>query len=196
MNYAQPVTSTAWGLSWVLVPKFSELATSLATRRQPPDEPLWTKEMDQAYREITQECYVLIIPISDDELFLHTDASGRGMEAVLCVKRAGKELLGKSNFHNAIAEQECLAVVQAILVFISLVDMLKLLQTIKLWKQMAAGGLTGRLARWVLNFQQYHFKVQCLSVAKHLNADGLARQAWVRAPNSDGDAAIIRKGKC
>ena len=96
-----------------------------ATKMIAPNTINWNKEMYDAFKEL---CSILCtatklhIPSQHDEFILHTDASGRGLGAVLSVLRGNEELpvgyyskkLTEAEKKYAITEMECLAVVKSI----------------------------------------------------------------------------------
>ena len=64
-----------------------------ATSRRAPNTVAWTSEMDQAFCNIcgiVSMSSELVIPVANDILSLVTDASGRGLGAVLQVEREGQ----------------------------------------------------------------------------------------------------------
>ena len=81
----------------------------------------------------------------------------------------------------AITELECLALIKAIEHFghylvgkhFTVTTDHKALEALQSSKR-----LTGRLARWALSLQHFHYTVQYKAGKYHQNADGLSRQAW------------------
>ena len=176
------------------IPGFSSIALPLteATSLKSPNQIRWTQSMESAFntlRDTLCDHTQLTIPSPEDCFLLATDASGKGIGAVLSVTRSGAHLpvayfsrkLTGAEHNYAITELECLALVKAVehfghyLVgrhFVVTTDhkALEALQTSK--------RLTGRLARWALSLQHLSYTVQYKAGATHQNADGLSRQSW------------------
>ena len=109
------------------VPGFSQKAYPLteATKQKAPNSIIWNDTMCEAFHElctILSHATNLHIPTPQDQFVLHTDASGKGIGAVLSIIRDGEELpagyyskkLIASEQKYAVTEMECLAVVKAI----------------------------------------------------------------------------------
>ena len=140
-----------------------------------------------------------------DKLVLHTDASHEGVGAVLSAERDreqrplgyySKRLLPAER--NYAATLECLAVFKAIDHFaIHLVGCHFQVVTDHraLTSLLTSNKLNGRLMRWALALQMYHFDVVHRAGTTHQNADGLSRQEWVtESPNITTDPAFGKRG--
>ena len=172
----------------------------------------WTIEMRDAFNCIVNvlcSSSVLCLPREGDAMTLHTDVSGRGRGAVLSTIRDGEESpigyfskrLSKAERNYAVTELECLAVVKSIDHFaIHLLG--KSFGVVSDHKALTARRtstkLNGRLMRWALTLQDYDFEVIYRPGVKHLNADGLSRQAWPEdeendpEPGGGGDVGVHR----
>lgn len=133
-------------------------------------------------------------PDLEKRFFLQTDASSRGLGAVLSQKytdpTTGKETdrpvayyskkLTKPEKNYAATQQECLAIVKGVEHFKTYLSeeftiitdhaCLRYLQTLK--------DQTGRLGRWALRLQPYVYTIEHRPGPTNGNADGLSRQAW------------------
>ena len=98
---------------------------SPATSKAAPGRVVWTSERLEAFshlkRKLCDHC-LLTIPVPSYSYSLHTDASARGLGAVLNVKRDGYKLpvafysrqLRGAEAHYSATELETLAVVSAV----------------------------------------------------------------------------------
>ena len=132
---------------------------------------------------------ILFLPTASDVFVLQTDASGKGVGAVLSVCRDGEELpvgyfsrkLKPAEKNYSATELECLAVVQAIDYFAAhLIGRPFTVETDHRALQYfhSSRHLNGRLTRWALKLQSYTFTIRYRSGKSNQNADGLSRQAW------------------
>ncbi len=148
---------------------------------------------------------VLFLPTSSDVFVLQTDASGRGVGAVLSVCRDGEELpvgyfsrkLKPAERNYSATEVECLAVVQAIDYFAAhLIGRPFTVQTNHRALQYlhSSRHLNGRLTRWALKLQSYTFNIRYRPGKSNQNADGLSRQAWTEGdrPEDQEPAEDVR----
>ena len=130
---------------------------------------------------------ILKYPNFDQPFILHTDASNRGLGAVLAQKGEhglehvvayASRSLNKAERNYSVTEMECLAVVWAVKTFrvylygkeFELVTdhaALKWLLNIS--------EPHGRTARWVVQLQEYQFRVMYRKGVAHQNADALSR---------------------
>ena len=127
---------------------------------------------------------ILQYPNFDIPFTLYTDASKKGLEAVLSQKKQGKEyviayasrLTNKAEENYPITDLECLAIVWFIKHFYHYLSrtftivtdhaMLKWLKTSKMPK--------GRHARWIMELQQHHFTIEHRAGKHNANADVLS----------------------
>ena len=160
-----------------------------ATRKSAPERVVWSDIMLTEYSFLKNSlCCVpsLTLPTTQDEFVVQTDASGRGVGAVLSVVRGGQEFpvayfsrkLKPRETRYSATELEGLAVVNAVqhfdvyLVthpFVIVTDhrALVFLNTTR--------HANGRLARWALALQPYTFSLQYRPGPLNTNADALSR---------------------
>ena len=177
------------------------------TRKDSPDKVPWMNQHQQAFETIKQQLStnpVLASPAQDRPFSLHTDASGRGIGAVLSqsdsrgtekpVAYYSRKLLPRE-MRYTVTELECLAVVEAVRHFevyllgteFTIVTDHGALQHLKTIKH---GG--PRLTRWALALQPFAYTVKHRQGKQHDNADGLSRQAWEEQTSTP--ASSLHKG--
>lgn len=205
-NFQKPVTKSdlraflgTVGYYRRFIPDFAQHAYPLteATKKAAPNIVVWSDIMYVAFCflcNVLSDASVVVIPCSSDEFLLQTDASGKGIGAVLSVKRNGQELpvgyyskkLTPAEQKYSATELECLAVVRAIdhfAVYLSgraftVVTDHKALEYLQ-----SSRHLNGRLTRWALQLQHYNFSIRYRPGKSHQNADGLSRQRWEEMSN-------------
>ena len=174
---------------------FSSIAAPLSdlTAKTMPDKVDWQQEHQLAFDELRRALQtepVLQTPDYSRPFTLHTDASNRGVGAVLSqsqdddsdlpVAFYSRKLLPRETRYTT-TEKECLAVVNAVQHFAVYLlgrpfdivtdhGALKYLSTIK------HGG--PRLSRWALALQPFSYTIKHRAGESHSNADGLSRQGW------------------
>ncbi len=95
-----------------------------ATKKAAPAKIMWSDDMYDAFLYLCRalsDCCMLHIPVSYDKFLLQTDASGRGIGAILSVIRDGEELpvsffskkLKPAETRYSATELECLAIIRA-----------------------------------------------------------------------------------
>ncbi len=150
----------------------------------------WTEKQQEAFDKLKQKLIehpILEYPNYEKPFTLITDASGRGLGAVLAQKNdQGKEVvityasksLSPAEKNYAITEQECLAVIFGIKHFHKyLIDRSFIIIT----DHSALKGFLndkrpkGRRARWLMEVQQYNFTIQHRPGKENKNADFLSR---------------------
>ena len=176
------------------IANYSEVAAPLTdlTKKSSPNAVIWTAECDKAFRELKEKlCTMPILrsPDFDSAFILQTDASDRGIGAVLSqraddgeehpVAYWSRKLLPREQRYSTI-EKECLAIklgAEAFKVYLlgrtftietdhrSLVWMERLKDT------------NNRLARWSLALQCFCFSVKHRAGSLNGNADALSRAA-------------------
>eukprot|EP00731_Ephydatia_muelleri_P013583 Em0007g893a len=184
------------------VHNYATLASPLTdlTRKSAPEQVEWTAECDRAFRQLKTQlcCYpVLRSPDFNKEFVLQTDASNRGIGAVLSQRDAAggenpiayfsKKLLPREERYSTI-EKECLAIKLGMEAFrtyllgrpfIVETDHRSLVWMDKLKDH------NSRLTRWSLSLQPYIFSVAHRTGASNGNADALSRSTWPEDAASD-----------
>lgn len=171
------------------------MATPLSdlTRDCCPDKVVWEQHHQDAFEHLIvalSSCPVLRGPDYNKQFTLQTDASDRGIGAVLCqhddegqdrpVAFYSRKLLPRETNYAAV-DQECLAIVDGVRHFqvyltgvrFSVVTDHKCLEWLDSVKD--AGG---RRTRWSLLLQPFNFTIRHRPGTQNGNADGLSRQAW------------------
>ena len=191
------------------IPDFAQRAFPLteATKNAAPNNIAWCCDMYDAFCclcNVLSDVSILFIPRVSDEFVLQTDASSKGVGAVLSVIRNGEELpvgyysrkLSPAEQKYAATELECLAVIRAIdhfavhltgRVFTVVTDH-RALQYLE-----SSRHLNGRLTRWALQLQHYSYTIRYRQGKSHQNADGLSRQAWGKSEETLPRPADIKK---
>ena len=165
------------------------IALTDATRKSAPDRVVWCNDMLNEF--VYLKCVLcdvpsLTLPTIQDEFLLQTDASGRGVGAILSVRREGQEypvayfsrkLKDREQRYSA-TELEGLAVVAAVQHFDSyLVSHPFTIETDHraLIFMNSSRHTNGRLARWALALQPYTFVISYRTGSSNANADVLSR---------------------
>lgn len=144
-----------------------------ATKKAAPNRIKWTEKLCESFndvRKVLSNSSALVIPRSDDTFVLQTDASKRGLGAVLCVLRDGKEeptgyfsrKLTDVQTRYTATELECLAIVKAIEHFeVYLTGRHFTIETDHRALQFlqSARHLNGRLTRWALRLQMFTYQI-------------------------------------
>ncbi|GET57228.1 enzymatic polyprotein, putative [Rhizophagus irregularis DAOM 181602=DAOM 197198] len=172
------------------VKNFSKIARPISDLRKKGVPFIWGREQQEAFEKLKEKLIqypILRHPDWKKEFLLITDASGKGLGAVLSQKdEKGKEVviayasrsLLPAEENYPITELECLGIVWGIQHFHKyLIDRkfkvitdhsaLKGLMNAKIPK--------GKRARWVMELQQYNFEVIHRSGKENTNADALSR---------------------
>lgn len=173
------------------IPKFSTIALPLTdlTKKDAPNKVIWTDACEQAFATLKKSLTsspVLLMPDLSAPWVLRTDASDRGLGAVLLqlkgdmlhpVAYASRKLSDTEGRYSTI-EKECLAIVWAVQKFQPFLygrtfvletdhQPLNYLQTAKV--------ANSRLMRWSLLLQAYDFVVRVIPGSQNVGADYLSR---------------------
>ena len=171
---------------------FATIATPLTdlTRKQLPDKVKWTQECTQAFENLKTvlcEAPVLVNPDFTKQFILQTDASNRGVGAVLSqlgedgkdrpVAYFSRKLLPREQKYSTV-EQECLAIKLGVEAFkVNLIGKPFVVQTdhrsLKWLNRLKENN--SRLTRWSLALQPFTFVVEHRSGTANGNADALSR---------------------
>lgn len=150
----------------------------------------WGPEQEGAFQTLKQRLVsapVLACPDFDKPFILNVDASNSGLGAALTQEADGKEvviayasrLLSEQEKNYSTTEKECLALVWSLKKFrpylegyhfTAVTDHSALKWLLKLPEP------TGRLARWIMEIQQYDFEVKYRKGVLNRVADALSRQ--------------------
>ena len=150
---------------------------------------------------------VLFLPTVSDVFVLQTDASGRGVGAVLSVCRDGDELpvgyfsrkLKPTERKYSATELECLAVVQAIDYFAAhLIGRPFIVETDHKALQylQRSRHLNGRLTHWALKLQSYSFTIRYRPGKSKLMACHVRRGQRMRTSNRSATDQRQTSGTC
>ncbi len=188
------------------LPGFSSITACLSdlTKSAAPTIVEWTPPCDQAFRQlkaVLSKQPVLTNPDYDRPFILQTDASERGIGAVLSQKMEegvehpiayfSKKLLPRETRYSSV-EKECLAIIASLQHF----QPYLLGRTFSIQTDHRAltyiermHNTNGRLMRWALSLQPFSYTVEYRPGSENGNADGLSTQAWiddVEPPEGEG----------
>ena len=185
------------------IPQFATLAAPLTdlTRKGKPDKVEWNMPCETAFRkkkDMLQGSAVLKVAEPDHPFILQTDASDRGLDAVLSQKTAdGVEFpvayasrkLFPREINYSVIEKECLTIVWALKIFHTYLYGRNF--TIETDHQPLAWlhrmkNTNVRLTRWTHLIQPYYFTLKHRSGSQNGNADGLSR-----GPSVDKDVGSM-----
>ena len=175
------------------IPNYASVATPLTdlTRKSCPNRPDWTADCEEAFQKLKQllcSAPVLRTPDFERPFLLQTDASDRGVGAVLSqpgveagtdhpVAYFSKKLLPREEKYSTV-EKECLAIKLATQAFrVYLLGRHFTIQTDHRaleWLDRVKES-NGRLTRWSLALQPFSFTVEYRPGGQNGNADGLSR---------------------
>ena len=173
------------------IPNFSEVAAPLTDlTRKGSGRLLWNRECESAFKalkEVMCTLPVLWSPNYQKTFILQTDASQRGLGAVLSqldkdgsdypVMYISRKLLSREQQYSTI-EKECLAIVWAIRsLWYYLYGRQFVIQTDHqplTWLGRMKDG-NSRLTRWILELQPFSYEVQHRAGKANANADSLSR---------------------
>ena len=160
-----------------------------ATRKSAPERVVWNDVMYDEFcylKNVLCDVPSLTLPTIQDEFIVQTDASGRGVGAILSVVRGGQELpvayfsrkLKPREVKYSATELEGLAVVNAVQhfdVYLVTHPFVVVTDHRALVFLNSTRHANGRLARWALTLQPYSFTLQYRAGHLNLNADALSR---------------------
>ena len=162
------------------------------TKKSAPNDIEWTADCDRAFQQLKSllcTAPILASPDFDRQFLLQTDASDRGIGAVLSqvddngierpVAYYSKKLLPREERYSVI-EKECLAIKSAIAAFqVYLLGRPFKIQTdhrALIWLNQLKDK-NSRLTRWSLSLQPFKFEVTHRVGTDNSNADALSRAA-------------------
>lgn len=177
------------------IPQFAALSARMTdlTKKDLHNKVTWTAQLEEDFRKLKELLTVkpiLQCPDYDQPFLLQTDASERGIGAVLSqrdendqehpVAYYSRKLLPREQRYSTV-EKECLGIINALKHFdvyllgrhfTVLTDhrALKYLHKMK--------NANSRLTRWALAVQPFSFDILHKPGSQNGNADGLSRQAW------------------
>ena len=199
-SFEQPTTKTRvraflglTGYYRKFISDYAAIAAPLTdlTRKSEPNQVVWTPECATAFDRLKNSLCsspVLKSPEWNKTFVLQTDASGRGVGAVLSqngedggdkpVAYFSRKLLPREERYSTI-EKECLAIKLGVQAFhVYLVGQPFVIQTDHRsleWLDRMKGA-NARLTRWSLMLQGYDFRIEYRTGRKNSNANGLSRQ--------------------
>lgn len=178
------------------IPNFASLAAPLSdlTKKSAPMQVEWDHQCNKAFEDL-KNCLcsspVLQSPDFEKQFILQTDASDRGLGAVLSqrdnhgvdhpVAYYSRKLLPREQRYSTI-EKECLAIKVSMHHFRTYLMGRKF--TVEtdhralLWMDRLKDS-NSRLTRWSLSLQPFDFTVEHRKGPNNANADGLSRMPWV-----------------
>ena len=177
------------------IPDFATIALPLTdrTKKGQPEHVRWDDACEEAFAALKQklgEKPIICMPDKSKQYTLRTDASDRGIGAVLLqdhgqglqpVAYASKKLGGAETKYSTI-EKECLAIVWGIRKFEPyLFGTHFIVETDHQPLQYLRKSKTenGRLMRWAIQLQQYHFTVKVIPGRHNVHADYASRATFV-----------------
>jgi len=173
------------------IKNFSKITKAMTELLKKDKEFIWTEKQQKAFEKLKERLInypILQHPNYEKEFLVITDASGRGLGAVLAQKdEEGREYvvsyasrgLRGAEVNYPITELECLAVIWAVQHFhkylinrkfrvITDHSALKTLMNVNKIPK-------GRRARWIMELQQYDFEIVHRPGKENKNADALSR---------------------
>ena len=183
------------------IPNYSIIAaplTELTKNRQPNKHIQWTDAEEKAFRTLKDRLTnypVLRLPEANKTFILQTDASDKGLGAILSqefedgkfpIAYASRKLLDRERNYSVI-EKECLAIVWGIEKFhIYLYGAKFILETdhAPLTYLHSAKTLNPRIMRWALRLQPYHFRLRAVKGRENMGPDCLSRDEPAVLPSA------------
>jgi hypothetical protein len=173
------------------VPNFASLATPLtdATRKMQPEKIEWSEEQETAFGDLKERLTskpVMVLPDRHKQYVLRTDASEKGVGAVLLQEHQGdlrpvayaSKKLAHAEVNYSTIEKECLGVIWGIKKFEPyLFGTHFILETdhrpLEYLKRTKTDN--GRLMRWALQLQQHTFTLRVIPGEDNIGADYMSR---------------------
>ena len=171
------------------VPDFATLAKPLSTLADKGRAFVWTEECREAFdglKDLLTKSPILGYPADEGQIILDTDASDRGLGAVLSQTQEGREVvlsyasrtLTRPERNYCVTRRELLAIIFGLRKFRHyLLGRHVLIRTdhAALKWVMAFREPEGQVARWLQVLDTYDYKVEHRAGKQHGNADGLSR---------------------
>ncbi len=190
------------------IPHFAKktLLMTDGTKKAAPNIVQWSDGLRAEFEILKKELTgnsILALPRYDCLFILQTDASDRGIGAVLSqrlenierpIAYYSKKLLPREVRYSTV-EKECLAIVRAIQHFeVYLLGRPFHIQTdhqALQYLDKARHG-NGRIARWSLMLQAFTFTIAHRAGSANSNADGLSRQSWSDGLRPEEEGGSVR----
>ena len=171
------------------VKNFSKRAKPLTKLLQKDIPFIWENDQQKAFEWLKTQLItapILQHPDFNKPFYLHTDASGTGLGAVLAQKddnnneyaiAYASRMLNRAEQNYSTTEQECLAVIWAVEHFKHYfgISPFFVITDHSALKWLRTTELKGRRARWILRLEPYNFTILHRAGKKHNNADTLSR---------------------
>ncbi|KAL1139302.1 hypothetical protein AAG570_006288 [Ranatra chinensis] len=196
VNFPAPRTSThvrrflgMCGWYRRFIPHFSTVAAPLTDLLKKRRASLWSGKCERAFAQLKEHLVSAPIPTCpdfDSPFIVQTDASGKGIGAILSqelpdgerVVANASRALSKAERNYSTTEQECLAVIWAVEKLRPYLEETEFTVVTDHAALKWLNGLkdpVGRLARWALRLQQHPFKVVYRPGKLHSAPDALSR---------------------
>ena len=189
------------------VPNYAAIAAPLHSASTKGKRFRWTVECEEAFANIKRKLTnapILAFPQLDEPFILDTDASDKGLGAVLSQVQGGNErviayaarALSKAERNYSTTRKELLALVWGTEHFETYLYGRRFLARIDRsalqWLQNFKNP-RGQVARWLERLSDFDFEVEHRSRQLHGNADGLSRLTWesINSAEQDEDAVLI-----
>lgn len=196
--------------SWYrrFVESFAKLSAPLTKLLRKDAKWAWGEEQEAAFELLKSRLTsapILACPDFTKKFVVQVDASGTGLGASLTQVQNGKEvviafasrLLGDNERRYTVSEQECLALVWSLKKFRPYLEGYRFVaitdhQALKWLLQLKEP--SGRLARWILELQQYDFEIRYRKGTLNKVADALSRNCTREAEEVDACPVNIIPG--
>jgi hypothetical protein len=183
---------------------YAKMAAPLFTLVKKNQAFQWSDECQRSFKRLKEKLInhpVLRLPDPNEQFWIHTDASGSCIGAVLSQKdHLGREqpveyysrILKGAERHYSTTEKECLAIFSAVKKFRPYLHKHFKVVTdhAALKGSFKATDSTGRIQRWVLWLQGFDYEIQYKPGKQHHNADALTR-----LPGLKGKQRPVREKK-